>query len=173
MIYSKFWKQEFRKVATKIWLCHKATVLFDCDKTRHNLSKWILFSAIMVRKIEEAEKRDDKEVKEAQQELPEVYGDIELHPIIYKQTILVYARENVSEDTHFGLHHLNEMEVLISTIANKIIHSKDWILWNNSKNHKVKGFATSSENGNTQYLISVEDWIRVLWSCRQFYHEDY
>lgn len=167
MIYSQYWKDDFTKISKKIFVWHQITKFCDCGWTKHQLSKWILFSAVMVRKINEAEKRENDDLEELQEDGKFLWMPLDQQ--ITNVKVRIYAREDVLDDNHFGRHQLKNEMVDISTICNKIIHDQDWIFWNDSNTNRVKGFAVSSQKGNAQYLISIKDWIKILLLCKNFY----
>lgn len=169
MIYTKYWKRDFQKISNKIWLWHKIAIYFNCEWARHQLSKWILFSSTMARKVHEAEKRDAKDLDELKQD--GYFTWVQLDPAINGQKVQIYTRDNVLEDVQLGRHPLNNEVVDISTICNKIIHDRDWILWNDSRTHKIGGFAVSSESGDKQYVVSIKEWRKILSLCQKFYME--
>ena len=79
------------------------------------------------------------------------------------------VKENAQDEENATYPPLKDSEVAISTIVSKIIHDNDWTLWNDAKSHRLNGFRVASEQGDTQYFISIINWIYILNMCKEFY----
>ena len=46
-----------------------------------------------------------------------------------------------------------------------ITYDNDWIFWSDAKSHRLNGFRVASEKVDTQYFISIQNWIYIFSTC--------
>ena len=168
MIYNKKWKKEILHLYIIIYLLYKLARFCDTQWVQHKLSKWIVFSAVIIKKICEAEKRYIQAANKNNWTIDE-------QEIMVRNTrVTIMGREktkinNENECEEYGL--LVDLQEEISTICNKIIHDNDWHFWyDKNDHHKLNGFLTSSDSEDKQYVVPIPVWLQCLLVGRDFYN---
>ena len=167
LIYQTHWLKEIQTKINQIKFWHSICQITESKHARFQLTKNIAYSTMIVRKIVEAEKREAKHLAKAQDE--GYFSWLEINPSIKNKTMCILVKENAQNEENTTYPPLKDKEVAISTIVSKIIHDNDWALWDDAKSHRLNGFRVASEQGDTQYFISIQNWIYILNMCKEFY----
>ena len=145
MIFDGYWKKELRGYIKQIRMWQFLSAKFD-KYAEHQINKYILYSAIVIRKLIEEEKDTEKESKSHDLRMPV------FHLLSYKVPVL---KLKFTGDENFILH--------------KFIHSYKWALAYSFENRKPKisSFIVVSDRYKAKYIycISLDDWITYIEYC--------
>lgn len=162
MVTDPYWGPELLRLKRKIQYWQLVSKIFAFPKISHNISKYIAYSAFIVRKIA-AEERILEGMVQQNQVIGRVRYGAHLSTI---PTLLV--EPNDANDTIIGKTAISSNEE-INTICNKIVHDNDWDLWSSGPKQHVTGFLASSSKGGKYYIVSLNDWCNVLKNCASLY----
>ena len=168
MILDGYWKNELIKLIKQLKKWQNRSRLFH-DYSEHQVSKAVLYSAVIIRKIFEDEKGIEKDIKHSQFMMPEF-------------KILKYKLEVVespfSGDKDFVIHRIipenydsskaKTQLIALNDICNQIIHCYVWSVYYSSiADDKIRGviFASDYAKETKSYALSLEEWIKAVEYC--------
>ena len=161
MILDGFWKAELKQYAQrlKFWGKQRGGIGTYAE---HQVNKYLLYSAIVIRKLMEDEIDAKKQYKQSTFSTPEL-------PLFhYDLPVVEYA---FNGDKDFILHNVitdyynagnRSVTVEAKTICNSIVHSYIWNLACNNK--RIVGFLTASDYDKEKklYFVKLRDWIDCI-----------
>ncbi len=167
MILDGCWKKELKYNARLLAFWIKVS-----DKVgiyaEHNVNKYILYSAIIIRKMLEDEKGAETALKNSNMHMPP------LELLKYKVKVTTYP---FSGDKNFIIEraipeNYNQEEVVneeipLNTLCNQIIHSFIWSVVHEQTSLKICEvvFASDKEKANVLYALNPEDFIKAINFC--------
>ena len=183
MIEDGYWKYELKK---DIWKLKVWTFLSGIGHkfSEHQVNKYLLYSAIKIRKLIEDERNARNEFSkfiengspaDANEKIPGTANSRPEFPLPdYKINALRYHFEGELEFLpHRPIPDFykkgNEMiEINGECICNQIIHNYLWSLAYEEGGRKLIGFLVSSDNFKTKdlFLVQMKDWIQYVLYCK-------
>ena len=168
MIFDGYWKKELKYHIKQIRLWQYLSANHS-KYAEHQINKYVLYSAIVIRKMIEEEKDAEKQFKASTLKMPVLYL------LNYKVPVL---RFKFSGDDSFILHRIitdyYKDKAVKDTlepeyVGNNIIHSYIWGLGYSDVKDKrrITHFMVSSDKFKSKYLysISLNDWIAYVEYC--------
>lgn len=165
MILDGYWKNELQGIIRKL----KFWVLIAQKGNRyakHQINKYVLLSAVFIRKLVEDEKIAKKEIENTE------VIKLEFALINYKISVIEY--EFVGDKNFILLHVITDYykgkseykKVDANLICNSIIHSYIWDLVF-IKNTKDMGFCVASDRFKEKilYMVRLSNWIKYIEFC--------
>ena len=168
MIFDGYWILELHRYTFQLrfWssLC-KWTVSF----AEHQVNKYLLYSAAIIRKLIEDETDAKKEFQNSEHGMPE------LALLHYDLPATEYPFDG---DVNYVLHKVvtdnynarsQAVTVEAKTICNSIIHSYVWNLAYSEGKRGAAGFLTASdrEKDKKLYFVTISDWIGYINYCKE------
>lgn len=175
MIFDGYWKKELRFYVKQIkrWQRLSTNKFLRKEYIEHQINKYILYSAIVIRKMIEEEKDAEKTYNKSSLKMPKPKFEL----LNYKIPV---RRFPFSGDKDFILHHVisdyykgqGEKDKLDAEyVGNSIIHSYIWNLGYAGKGNqmRVEGFLVSSDRFKDRYLylIILGDWMKYVSYCAE------
>lgn len=164
---NEYWERELYRLARRLCIW-KALSVLDHNALENNISKNILLSAIILRKVIEDEHQIDKEFQL-------LTGDNLKRPRFryLLQTLPVvrypFCGGNVAYivECPFPPDYgpaSEQADISLYEICNSIVHSYVWALPRTNRKQCVQGFLVSSDRKQSKYLnyVLLDDWIKVL-----------
>lgn len=178
MIFDGYWKKELQIYVKRIkrWQKLSSSQLLNRKYVEHQLNKYILYSAIVIRKMIEEEKDAEKMSEEFIKTNPDT-PKLRLELLHYDVPVMRFAfsgdkdsiLHNVIPDYYKGKGEHDTLEG--EYVGNNIIHSYIWGQGYSEagKKRRIKGFFVSSDRFKDRYLyaISLEDWISYVLYCAE------
>ena len=168
MILDGYWKTELQRYTQKLrfWssLCR-----WTGSFAEHQVNKYILYSAAIIRKLIEDETDAKKEFQKSECGMPE------LALLHYDLPVTEYPFDG---DKGFIFHKViannysagsRSTVVEAKTICNSIIHSYVWNLAYSEGKKGTQGFLTASdlEKDKKLYFVRISDWIDYINYCKK------
>lgn len=164
MINDGYWRYELfiRRHIIRFWslinrLCYS-------KRNEHRVSKEILFTAVIVRKIIE----DDKEIRAVSRK--NKWEEPPLETMKYR--IPVWQLPYIGEADPIGYNFVasdydyesaKNVQYDLSIMCNKIIHSNIWsIVYDGRKRMDSIAFSSDKEKAKESYVIELKDWLNML-----------
>ncbi len=178
MIFDGYWKKELRMYAKQIkrWQKLSSSQLLNRKYVEHQLNKYILYSAIVIRKMIEEEKDAEKMSEKFIKTNPNAPKPL-LELLHYDIPVMRFA---FNGDKDFILHKVipdyykgkgEKTKIDANRAGNSIIHSYIWNLGyaDNQKRSRVEGFLVASDYDKEQFLycISLSDWANYVLYCAE------
>lgn len=165
MILDGYWKKELRAIIRRL----KYWVLIARLRNKfaeHQINKYVLLSAVFIRKLVEDEKDAKKGMESIGVKIPEFALIDYLIPVVEYE---------FTGDKNFILQHViidyykgkkENKKVYASLICNYIIHSYIWDLVH-IKNTNDIGFCVSSDYNKEKqlYMVKLSNWIKYMDFC--------
>ena len=168
MILDGYWKLELHRYI--LWLRFwSALCKWTGSFAEHQVNKYLLYSAAIIRKLIEDEADAKKERQNSEYEMSE------LALLHYDLPATEYQFDG---DEDFILHKVIEdnynagsrnVMVEAKTICNSIIHSYIWNLAYSEGKRGAAGFLTASdrEKDKKLYFVRINDWIGYINYCKE------
>ena len=168
MILDGYWKKElsYHIKQIKLWQFLSQNHSYYAE---HQINKYVLYSAIVIRKMIEEEKDAEKQFKASSLTMPNLYL------LDYKVPVL---RFKFTGDDSFILHRVitdyyqekgTSDTLEAEYVGNNIIHSYIWGLGYSSDKQKnrIEGFMVASDRYKAKYLyyITLDNWISYIEYC--------
>ncbi len=161
MILDGYWKQDLRQI--KFSLVFWSKMGFG-DFAEHQISRNLLYSAAIIRKIAEDEKDAEGVTKSNQMMIPPL-------PII-KMSVPVRRYQHTNPDMFFmntrvflsdyDMEHAESENIRIAQICNQIIHSFAWAVVHQGRRIYGVLFASDREKEKNIFYFTLEDWISTI-----------
>lgn len=181
MILDGYWKSELRKsvVALRFW--RRVAGAVHTGFASHQVNRWILYSAVVVRKIIE----DEKWAKNEWESWIPPDPSIPVPPMppfaILHSKMNVIAYPYVGDKDFVGFYPWADNynadgrkteELALEHVCNSIIHSYVWSLSHCKKKREVTAFLTASDRYKAQcvYVIKLDDWLDKIRFCLEKAH---
>lgn len=167
MLLDGYWKRELKHNARQLAFWIKVSSKF-CEYAEHQVNKYILYSAIIIRKMLEDEKGAETAFKKSNMHMPA------LELLKYKVKVTKYT---FSGDKNFIIEraipeNYNQEEAVdeeipLNTLCNQIIHSFVWSVVHEQNSLKICEvlFASDKEKANILYALKPEDFIKTINFC--------
>lgn len=168
MIFDGYWKKELKYHIKQIKLWQHLSSNYN-KYAEHQINKYVLYSAIVIRKMIEEEKNAKKHINASSLQMPALFL------LDYKVPVM---RFTFTGDESFIPHriitdHYKDKAVIDSLeakyVGNNIIHSHIWGLGysNDKKKRRITGFMVSSDKYKEKFLycIYLDDWISYIEYC--------
>lgn len=164
---NEYWERELHRLARRlrIW---KVLSALDRDTFENNISKNMLLSAIVLRKVIEDEYQMNKEFPSNRQsslQKPHFKYLFQTIPVVRYP----FCGENVEciVELPFPADYGSPsgiIDIPLREICNSIVHSYVWALPRAKEKRCVQGILVSSDREKGEYLsyISLNDWIKIL-----------
>ncbi len=162
MIFDKYWKKELIKLNREIVIWRKMPCIGGVAE--HKLSRAVLYSATIIRKIIEDEKETEKAVKESNMPMPKLKI---LHTSIIAMKYTYVAEEKWTvrgklfpED--YEKSHKDSVDVCY--VCNQLLHSYVWSIARSSTKKEYTGFLVASDFDKEKFVhfISFDEWHKLL-----------
>ncbi len=165
---NEYWEQELHRIAKRlrIW---KAFSMLNCDSFENNISKNILLSAIILRKVIEDEYQMNKDLQSHDlkpekswcrfkylfQTIPAIR-----FPFCGEDAIYIVERPFPADYGPAS----EKIDIPLREICNSIVHSYVWALPRTNGKRCIQSFLVSSDREKGKYLnyILLDDWIKAL-----------
>lgn len=162
MILDGYWKHDLRRIKSELIFWSKWGF---GDFAEHQISRGLLYSAAIIRKIAEDEKDAERTIKKSQWPMPPL-------PII-KICVPVKRYRHTDPDKFFvnskvilrdyDMQHAESNQLYLSQVCNQIIHSYTWaVVHSGKKNIYGVLVASDQEKEKDIILLSVADWINAI-----------
>lgn len=170
MITDGYWNKELKSLANKLTCWQRISRHGSTAWVHHQINKYVLWSAILIRKITEDEFRAQKEIQDRK---------IRLDPpfLVMNYTVKVSTFPFTGEKDFIpnraceGMYDrkATDKTVALHLICDQIIHSWVWDTVTKSGTTEVVGFVVSSdrEKEKTMYYVSLEEWIKAIRYCEE------
>lgn len=138
------------------------------QELEHQINKSLLLSAVIMRKMFEDEKNCETALKDSVMPLPPLKllkYKVKLieYPIGVEEPFLIerYIPDN------YDYNNQKVVEVKLNDLCNQIIHSFVWQVVFTKQQQELYGvlFASDKVKENKSYLLSNDEWIKVLEYC--------
>ena len=168
MISDNYWKLELRLItyALRIWRIAPYVLYFEL--LQHQVNKYILYSAVIVRKIIEDEKWakgvcDGDGIPMSKFPILNAEITVNEYPFVGDKD---WIGSRVVVD-NYDIDNYKKIPFKLEHACNNIIHSYLWSLVFFEKSTKVMGFAMSSDRFKDKYmyLVSIDEWLKALEYC--------
>lgn len=167
MILDGYWKKELKHNARLLAFWIKVS-----DKVgiyaEHKVNKYILYSAVIIRKMFEDEKGAETVFKKLNVHMPA------LELIKYKVKVTTYPfsgnKNFIIERAipeNYNQEEAVDEEIPLNTLCNQIIHSFVWSVVHEQNSLKICEvlFASDKEKANVLYALNPEDFIKAINFC--------
>jgi hypothetical protein len=179
----RYWKRELKQIRRSLVFWRKVGRYVLSDYSEHKINRGFLLSAVIIRKISDAEmdaeaayKKVDKDEENAGIISKVVSAGLE--PMkkyvseIQKIKVRVTRYSHVDEDKFFvnSRVFLDDYDtknaiaggILLRDACNQIIHSYVWGIVNSGKEMYGVLLASDQEKKDGMFLLTVEDWTNVI-----------
>ena len=173
MIFDGYWKDELKHNVKMMKLWQKLSV-HHTTYAEHQINKYILYSAIVIRKMIE----EEKEAKTDFEKIREKHKAIESPDFHLLKYDIPCMQWNFKGDKDFILHRViidnykekgKEINLSHDKIYNAIVHSYIWGLTYSGEANKrrISGFLVSSDRFKEKilYYVELKDWIDYVNYC--------
>lgn len=168
MIWDGYWEKELERASAALRLWRVIASILPSEWVEHQINKALLYSALVIRKMIEAEKDAKAELKNTSLPMPALpllgkkvptwkypyIGDIDF--VVHR----VWASDyNGTEAESYPM----ELEY----VCNQIIHSYVWSVVYTPEKGTALGVMVSSDKYKTAcaYLLLLDDWIETIRFC--------
>lgn len=167
MILDGYWKSELRKnvFALHFWCVFS---IFHAPFIEHQISKYILYSAVIIRKMFEDEKGAENEIRKANMPMPafkllKYKVKVTMYPFSGDKDFII---ERVIPDNYY-CKNVVEKEIELNTLCNQIIHSFVWTVAYEYKSRNIYGvaFASDKTKEDVLYLLELHKFIKAMQYC--------
>lgn len=167
MITDGYWKVELKRTISALKRWQKIVRWKTTRLTLHQVNKQFLYSAVIIRKIIEDEKRAFVVLKNIAPNMPPL-------PIMCKE-ISVWEYPYIGDSDYvpaaiwvedYDFNNFEHYNMPLEHICNQIIHSYAWqIIY--GKEYTILGIMVASDRykGKSGFLIHLDDWLDVLKFC--------
>lgn len=175
MIFDGYWKKELRFYVKQIkrWQKLSSSKMLNQKFVEHQLNKYILYSAIVIRKMIEEEKdaenifnKSDLKISPPKFELLHYEIPIQRFPFSGDKDFIPHK---VVSEYYKGKGEKDKLDA--EYVGNNIIHSYIWTLAHSreGKQHYISGFLVSSDRFKDKYLyfVTFDDWVKYLLYCAE------
>ena len=167
MILDGYWKKELKHNIRHIKMWIKLSRIFG-GFAEHQINKYTLYSAIVIRKMHEDETHGKKEIKKAKRPMPpfkllEHKVNVTVYPFSGDKEFIV---ERVVPD-NYDYNNIVEKEIELNTLCNQIIHSFVWETAREQETNKFLGllFASDMAKETVLYLLEPQEFINAIEFC--------
>ena len=132
--------------------------------SEHQISRGLLYSAAIIRKIAEDEKDAEHSIEKTQLPMPPL-------PII-KTSIPVKRYRHIDPDKffvnskvfldHYDLQHAETDQLSLFHVCNQIIHSYAWAVVHQGRRIHGVLFASDREKEKGVFYLTIADWLNVI-----------
>lgn len=167
MVCNGFWKNElkYNQLKLKLWLSLYGVFGEYAD---HQVSKIILYSVVIIRKMFEDEKGkesfiENKAIAERSLKLIKHKTRVVVYPFSGDKDFIV---ERVIPD-NYDFKNLSIEELELNKLCNQIIHSYVWSVVHKPYSNEIYGVAFSSDKSKTEvlYLLEPKEFIKTIRFC--------
>ena len=162
MLIDHHWKSELKRLCHEITFWKNATVFYEYAKYR--LSRSLLYSAIILRKMFEDEIEVESISKEKRWQLPKLtIINSETKAIRYSYTAeyeWMVRGKLCASDYGKG----SDVSLRTKDVCNWLIHSYVWGIAHYTDERKYAGFLVASDydKGKFVHFISFDEWIKLI-----------
>lgn len=168
MILDGYWKKELQCAIRTIKIWQRLSGLLR-DYAQHQVSKAILYSAVIIRKMFEYEKGEELSIKKNNWpmlplELLKYEIEVTEYPFSGDKDFII---ERIIPENYNSSKAEMQKEAL-NTMCNQIIHSYIWsIYYSSSDLYRIAGviFASDRAKEEKAYALRNEEWIKAIEYC--------
>ena len=163
MIADGYWRLElfFQRCSIQFW-CFISRYFFS-RHNEHRISRGVLYSAVIVRKMVE----EDKEIHSSSRK--HKMAEPELIAMRYKMPVWTLPFIGECENTgyrfiaaDYDYENAKNAKYDLLFICNKIVHSSVWSIVYDGKRVDSLAFSSDKEKNAEAYVVKIDDWIAML-----------
>ena len=166
MLLDGYWKMELTLYKQKLWFWSKVS-RWGGAYTEHQINKYIICSAIIIRKMIEDEQDFWSETHKKTKKAPK-YPNLQYDLPVYESAFIgdeaLFSHKVLSANYSKGTRKMIEGRL----ICNSIIHSYTWSILYSPEKRGAVYFATASDREKMQilYYVKLDDWMDYIKYCR-------
>jgi|GEM_PF-888551 len=175
MIFDGYWKKELRFYVKQIkrWQGLSTNKFLRKEYIEHQINKYILYSAIVIRKMIEEENGARKIYDKSSLTIPKPKFELLNCKIPVRSFPFSgdkdFIPHHVISDNYIGKGEKDKLDA--EKVRNSIIHSYIWTLGYAGEGNqmRVEGFLVSSDHFKDKYLylIMLSDWMKYISYCAE------